>query len=332
MPLPYSGPVLTAGWADQAVAAGAILVNETVVEDLLWDKGRVVGVRAGRPQGEVEAQVVIIAEGVNSMLTQKAGLAQPLKPQQVALSVKEIISLPREKIEDRFALEENQGCTIELIGDAVKGMMGTAFIYTNKDSLSVGVGVLLSHLLANKINPNDLLERLKAHPLVKKLIEGGTTREYMAHMIPEGGYRSVPRLYGDGVLVVGDAAMLVNGLHREGINLAFASGMMAAQAVLNARQKGDYSASSLSLYKKLLEDSFVLKDLKKYKDAPEFLARNTHFFTLYPQLASQAAREFLTVDGVPKREKQRKIWQEIKAKRGLWGLIKDAIGLWRVMK
>ncbi|CEP67817.1 Monooxygenase, FAD-binding [Moorella glycerini] len=318
--------------AEQAVAAGALLINETVVEDLLWEKDRVVGVRTGRAEGDVRAEVVILAEGANSLLTQKAGLKKDgINTNQLAVAVKEIIALPREKIEDRFNLEEGQGCTIELLGDATKGMMGTAFIYTNKDSLSVGVGVLLSSLVRRRLNPNDLLEHLKSHPMVRRLLAGGESKEYQGHLIPEGGYRAIPKLYGNGVLVAGDAAMLVNGIHREGSNLAMTSGLLAAKTILAAREKGDYSEANLAPYREMLAESFVLQDLKKYQRAPFFFDQNPHFFTLYPQLLSRAAREFLTVDNVPKREKQKRIWREITAERSRIQLAGDLYHLWRVM-
>ena len=83
--------------AEQAEKAGAMILNETLVEDLLYQDGRVVGVRTGRAEGDLGAKVVIIAEGVNNFLAVKAGLAQPLKPQSVAVTVKEVIALPKEK-------------------------------------------------------------------------------------------------------------------------------------------------------------------------------------------------------------------------------------------
>ena len=318
--------------AEQAVAAGALLINETVIEDLLWEEDRVVGVRAGREGGDVRAGVVLLAEGANSLLTQKAGLKRDgINTNQLAIAVKEIIALPREKIEDRFNLEEGQGCTIELLGEATKGLMGTAFIYTNKDSLSVGVGVLLSSLVRRRLNPNDLLEHLKSHPMVRPLLAGGESKEYQGHLIPEGGYSAVPQLYGNGVLVAGDAAMLVNGIHREGSNLALTSGLLAARTILAAREKGDYSAANLAPYRRALEESFVLKDLRKYQRAPFFFDQNPHFFTLYPELLSRAAREFLTVDNVPKREKQNRILREVTARRSRFQIARDLYNLWRVM-
>lgn len=319
-------------FAKQAVEAGALLITETVVEDLLYEGNKVVGVRTGRADGDVRADVVVLAEGVNSMLTQKAGLQHDgLNTAQLAVAVKEVIALPKEKIEDRFNLEPNEGATIELVGESTQGMVGTGFIYTNKDSISIGCGALLSQVVRNRWNPNELLERMKNHPVVKPLLEGGETKEYAGHLIPEGGYNAIPKLYRDGLLVVGDAAMLVNGIHREGSNMAMMSGKYAAETVIHARERGDFSSATLSLYEKKLKESFILKDLQKYQNASAFFETNDHLFTLYPKLANFVAREFTTVDNVPKKEKQRKIMEAVTAKRSKFQLAKDFYRLWRVM-
>ncbi|GFP27865.1 electron transfer flavoprotein-quinone oxidoreductase, partial [Candidatus Hakubella thermalkaliphila] len=202
-------------------------------------------------------------------------------------------------------------------------MVGIGFLYTNKDSLSIGVGAMVSDFARTGITPHDLIEELKSHPAIRPLLEGGETREYLAHLIPEGGYRTIPPLYADGFLVAGDAAMLVNTVHREGSNLAMTSGRLAAETVIRAREKGDFSARSLSLYRKLLEESFVLKDLKKYQNLPRYLKSHRELFTLYPELLSGAAIEMMTVDSTPKRDKQRKIWREVISKRSLWRLARD---------
>lgn len=319
-------------FAKQAVDAGALLITETVVEDLICDGNRVIGVKTGREEGEVYGNVVVLAEGVNSMLTQKAGLQKDgLNTSQVAVAVKEIIALPKEKIEDRFGLEEGQGATIELIGDSTKGMMGTGFIYTNTDSLSVGVGALLSHVVRKGINPNELLEHLKNHPMVRPLLQSGETKEYMGHLIPEGGFRAIPRLYADGVLVVGDAAMLVNGIHREGSNIAMTSGRLAAETIIGAHDLGEFDARALSHYQKYMFESFVIKDLRKYQNASLFFEQNTHFFELYPKLVNMAAYEFTNVDSIPKKEKQAKIMREIFKHRSKWDIIRDLYRGWRVL-
>lgn len=319
-------------YADKAVQAGALLIAETAVEDVIRDgRGQIVGVRTNRPDGDLYADVVIAADGVNSLLSKKAGLHPEWRPDQVALATKEIISLPREKIEDRFNLESGEGAATEYFGDSTLGMLGYGFIYTNSDSLSVGVGVLLSDLIKRKMNPNDLQERFKAHPMVRKLIEGGEVKEYMAHLIPEGGYDSMPPVYTDGMLVVGDAAMLVNGLFREGSNFAAVSGKLAAQTVLYARERGDYSARTLKHYRQLLEQSFIIKDLKSYSRMSRFAHKHPAALTEYPKLLFDAVHEIKTVDSIPKRDKLVSVAKMFVKRRGAWNLARDMLGAIRAI-
>ena len=319
-------------FAQQAVDAGALLVPATLVEGVIQQEGRVVGVRTGREQGDLLADVVIAADGVNSIIARDAGLHEEWKQDQVALAVKEIIALPAEKIEDRFNLEPGQGASIELFGDATAGMLGTAFIYTNKESLSVGCGALLSDLVRTLITPNDLIERLKNHPMVKPLLAGGEEREYMAHLIPEGGYDAVPKLVTDGMLVVGDAAQFVNALHREGSNFAMISGRLAAETVIEAKARGDFSARTLSAYERRISRSVIIKDLRKYRRSSRYFEKHPEFFSVYPEIANAAAREFITVDGVPKREKQWKILKQIHRRRSLFTIARELLGAARVVK
>ncbi|MBM2811417.1 MAG: dependent oxidoreductase [Chloroflexi bacterium] len=318
-------------FAEKAVAAGAILITSTVVEDVIRENGRIVGVKTGRPDGDVRADVVIAADGVNSLLSKKAGLHGERAPNQVALATKEVISMSREKIEDRFLLNANEGATIEIFGDSTMGMLGYGFIYTNRDSLSVGVGALLSDFIKKKVNPNDLMERFKAHPMLKKLLEGGESKEYMAHLIPEGGASSMPPVYTDGMLVVGDAAGMSNAIYREGSNLALASAKLAVQTILEARERNDFSARSLSRYKALLDDSFIMKDLQMYSRTSGYFQGKSEFFELYPELLVQAAHELLTVDSVPKRDKQRRILRQLLGQRAPWDLVKDSLGVLRAL-
>jgi len=206
-----------------------------------------------------------------------------------------------------------------------------AFLYTNKKSVSLGVGMVLKDVIENKINPNDLIEKLKKHPSVAPLIEGGETKEFLAHLIPEGGYKEMPKLVGNGIMVAGDAAMMVDAIHREGSNLAIVSGKFAAETYLEAAKKGDFSEKSLSLYVKKLQDSFVLKDLKKYKGVPELLQTNKRLLQKYPKLLNQAAFEMLNVDGVPIKDKEKLIWKSVKKEIGIGHLVKDLFKLWRNM-
>src|SRR5205823_2745935 len=156
-------------------------------------------------------------------------------------------------------------------------------IYTNRDSLSVGTGALLSDFIRKKINPNDLIEQFKSHPLMKKLLDGGESKEYMAHMIPEGGADAMPPVFTDGMLVVGDAAGMSNPIYREGSNLALMSAKLAAQVCIDAHERGDFSARSLAQYKRLLDQSFIMKDLHQYSRTSRYFQRNNHFLEVYPE-------------------------------------------------
>jgi len=320
-------------FASKAEEAGAFLVPATVVEDVIVRDGKVTGVRTGREDGDLYADVVVLCDGVHSFLAKKAGLqAREIEPHEVALAVKEVIALSPEVIQERFNVGEGEGVTLELYGAVTQGMGGYGFIYTNRDSLSVGIGALMAHFMRTRITPYALLERLKQHPLVRPLVAGGQVVEYLAHAIPEGGYKAMPRLYGDGVLIAGDAAMMVNGLHREGSNLAMTAGRLAGETVIDAKTRGDFSAASLASYRRRLEESFVLKDLRKYQHLPEFVDRHPELLQIYPELVTHAVHEMLTVDGASKRDKQRKIWKDIMARRSLWQLVRDAYRAWKVIR
>ncbi|ALS24680.1 MULTISPECIES: FAD-dependent oxidoreductase [Paenibacillus] len=319
-------------FAQKAVDQGALLVNETVVLECIVEDGRVVGVRTDRPDGDLYADVVILADGVNSLLAKSLGFHREFRPDEVALATMEIIKLDRKIIEDRFNLEQDQGCTIELFGDATKGILGTGFLYTNKDTLSIGVGTLLSGLIKHKIKPYELLEYVKHHPMIRPYLQGGEPQEYLAHLIPEGGYYSMPKVVGDGVLVVGDAAQLVNAIHREGSNMAMTSGRLAAETVVKAKEEGDYSERVLDHYRKRLMDSFVGQDLKKYKDATHHFDRFPQYFDQYIPMMNRAASQMFTVDGSSKKEKQRKIWNEIGPVKEKLKIARDLYRAWKVMK
>jgi electron transfer flavoprotein-quinone oxidoreductase len=319
-------------FANKAVEAGALLINETVVLECIVENGKVVGVRTDRPDGEVYADVVVLADGVNSLLGKQLGFHKEFRPDEVALTVMEVINLPKEKINERFNLSDNQGCTIEIFGDSTKGNLGTAFLYTNKDSLNIGVGTTLSSMIKAKLKPYDLLDYLKNHPMVKPLIEGGESAEYLAHLIPEGGYRSVPKVAGNGVVVIGDAAQLVNAIHREGSNMAMSSGKMAAESIIEAKHRNDFSESSLNLYREKLYDSFIIKDLEKYKDAAHTFEKYPQYFNEYVPMMNKAMSKFFTVDGTPKRDKQKEIMKSITKERGVINVAKDMYRAWKAVK
>jgi electron transfer flavoprotein-quinone oxidoreductase len=315
--------------------AGALLICETTVNHLIMDGDQVVGVSCDRLQGEVFADVVILADGVNSTLARKAGLHGEIKAENVALAVKEILFMPEDLIRQRFSVGENSGVVIEMVGRITDGMMGTGFLYTNKESLTIGVGCMLGDFKnnPNRTSPYALLEQMKRHPSIAPLIEGGEMKEYCAHLIPEGGFNAIPQIYGNGWMIVGDSGGFVNAAHREGSNLAMTTGRLAAETVINAKAGGKgWRADALKPYKAALDDSFVMKDLYKYRDMPTVLHQNPQFFTSYPDMVAQAARTMITVDGIDKKTKQREIFASFRKTRKLTGLVGDAYKLWKAIR
>ena len=314
--------------------AGALVICETTVIELLRDaQGKVIGVRTEREQGDVFADCVILADGANALLGSRAGLRPDIKAEDMALVAKEVLFLPKETLDARFNLSGDEGVVIELAGNITHGMVGTGFLYTNKDSISIGIGCMLGDMKRQTITPYQLLEGLKQHSAVKPLIEGAEMKEYSAHLIPEGGLKALPQLYGDGWLVVGDSAGFVNGIHREGSNLAMMSGRLAAESLIALKESGKpFNAGNLAEYKRRLDNSVIIADLKKYADVPEFLHNKPHILDIYPRLLGNAAFEMFMVDGQSKRAKQKKIFDELKSKRSLLGLLGDAYHFWRAFR
>jgi electron transfer flavoprotein-quinone oxidoreductase len=320
-------------FSERVQKAGALIICETTVSHLLLDGKRVVGVMTDRQGGEIYADAVILADGVNSLLAKKAGFHPELEPKNVALAVKEIHFMPQELIEQRFNIKDEEGVVIEMVGKITKGMMGTGFLYTNRESITVGVGCMLSDFKKQKITPYELLEQMKSHPSIKPMLDGGEMKEYTAHLIPEGGFNAMPDLYGDGWMIVGDAGMFVNAVHREGSNLAMTTGMHAADTLVELHKEGKpFSASNLKRYKAKLDESFVMKDLKKYKNMPDVFHTNPQFFNDYPELLSNAAKTMLTVDGVDKKTKEKEISKSFRQRRSIFGLLGDTYKLWRALE
>ncbi len=316
--------------AEEARKAGVIVVEETVVKELLVENDFVVGVKTELE--DIGAKIVILADGVNSLLAKQIGLREDIETKDVALSVKEVIKLDKEKINDRFNLENGEGCIYELFGGSMLGKLGLGFLYTNENSISIGLGITLNELVDHKITPYELLEGIKKHPTIAPLIKGGELLEYSAHLIPEGGYKKVPQLYANGVMVVGDAGMLVNNLHWEGTNLAMISGKLAAETAIYSIQKEDYSEELLMRYQEKLENSFVLKDLKTYRNLMDAAHdRSKSYFDYYFRKINEFFEMFTTVDSVPKRKKYWNFIKNFFTGRNITELFKDAWGFIRIL-
>ncbi|KAB1083541.1 NAD(P)-binding protein [Neorhizobium galegae] len=322
-------------FAGKVREAGGTILCETTATQLARDwSGNVIGVHTDRAGLPILADVVVLAEGVNGVLGTRMGLRDMPKSQNVALAVKEMHFLPEHVIAERFGLTGDQGCVIEALGTISRGVAGLGFLYTNRDSISLGIGCLVSGLAESMESPHALLNGFKCHPSIKPLLAGSEVKEYAAHLIPEGGFRAIPELYGEGWVVVGDAAQLNNAVHREGSNLAMTSGQIAGEAICSIKNQGrPMTKANLSLYKRMLDKSFVMKDLMKHKDVPALLHTNSQsLFSTYPKLISQAAQSFVRVDGLPKIEKEKAATDAFIKARSRWGLVSDAVRIARAWR
>lgn len=315
---PYNGcttfrPDFDAWLAGHAEAAGARLVTATTATGLLRDGERVVGVRTDRPDGDLRAPVVIACDGVNSFLAKEAGLYTHSGAEHFTLGVKEVLRLPRAEIDKRFSLRGREGADFEMVG-CTGGIPGGGFLYTNLESVAVGVVVSVEHLAHTKRRPEELVADLKAHPMVAPLVAGGELAEYSAHLIPEAGAAMMPTLAGDGMLVAGDAAALTlaAGLWLEGVNFAIASGVAAGDTVDEALSAGDTSAAGLAGYRRRLENSFVLADHQRLRAAPGLLL-SERMQQRYPGFACNVVESLFTVNNpAPKQGLARLARQELR--------------------
>ena len=332
---PYNGytifrPRFDCWLAEEAVAAGATLITSATVDELIMKDGRVTGVTILGRDGQINAPIVVAADGVLSFTAKKAGLRQPtFDPAQMAVGVKALIDMPRETIDDRFGLVRDQGFANEFVG-CTDGVRGGGFLYTNYDSLSVGLVFHLASLRVSGKTPYDLLNAFLEQPQVAKMVCGGRLQEYSAHVIPEGGYDMIPELVGEGIIVAGDAAAFCNatGLNLEGINLASQSGVIAGKAALAAHAEGDFSKRGLSVYKKLLEDSYVIKDLKLFRKAPHML-HNNRIYREYPEMMCNFMENIYKIEGAPKNNVSRVFLRSAREKVGLGNLLADGFSAWR---
>lgn len=317
-------------FASKAEQAGAVVAAGLEAEDLLWEGNTVAGIKAGGD--ELPTNVVVACDGVNSILAEKAGLRGKISPRDIKQGVKEVIQLPRQVIEQRFNLHGEEGIAWEFLGSISRGIPGGAFIYTNKESLSVGIVVQLDKLAEKEVSANELLDDFKRHPEVENLLAEGQLVEYSAHLVPVGGKSMMPTLYADGMLVAGDAAgfTLATGLVLEGANFAMASGKAAAETVIRAKKTGDFSEQSLAHYPVLLEQSFVMKDLETFKRAPRLL-ENPRFYHQYPELACELAEKIFTNNGITRKKIWKVLRESQKGKISLWQMIRDLLRIKRAV-
>lgn len=245
--------------------------------ELLYDGSRVAGVRTGdkgvdkkgqpkpnyEPGIDLYAKVTVLGEGARGSLAKglisKFNLDRGKNPQIYSIGIKEVWEIPRGRLE--------RGSVTHTIGYPLKSdTFGGAFIYALEETLvSLGLVVGLDYP-DPLLDPHREFQRLKQHPFLRRLLEGGQMVRYGAKAIPEGGYFAMPRMYLDGALIVGDSAGFMNPMRLKGIHLAIKSGMLAAEAIFQALLVDDYSATRLSLYEELFEQSWARRELYRVRN------------------------------------------------------------------
>lgn len=319
--------------AEQAENEGAEYIYGIAIEELMKDEsGKIIGVKAG--EDEITAEVVLLCDGVNSLLTDQAVGAKRPPAAALAVGVKQTIELPANVITDRvLAGSDDEGAAWLFAGDATKGTFGGGFMYTNKESVSLGVVAgIEATALHGKAPVYQMLEDLKNHPTVAPLIKGGKVIEHSGHMVPEGGINIMPEVVGDGVLLAGDSAMMcINlGYMVRGMDYAVAAGQMAGQCAAKAIDAGDTSKAGLAPYKTALENSFVMQDFKQFKAVPNFMEHFDRMFCGYPEMIRDMMNTMFIVDGTPVQPMKKSMMPIVK-QIGIMNLLKDARGAMKAL-
>jgi electron transfer flavoprotein-quinone oxidoreductase len=290
-------------FAKQVEEVGGSLLEGAVVDGLSYagegKERKATGVKL-RGDEALQADVVLLCDGANSLVTRQVikdlAMHEGGAQQHYAVGIKEIIKLPAATIEDRFGLAPGEGAAIDFIGVPFEGLIGGGFMYTEKDTISLGFAAKIETLLKAKMKPADVMDAFKRHPVVRNYLRGGELVEYSAHMIPEGGHHCVPQLAANGAVICGDAAGLVNmSLYKEGTNHAMESGVLAAEAVVKAKQANDFSRRTLRFYEEKMYASVAMRDLEKYKLLPEIMDTTPEVLSLYPAKVTRLLVDYFTV-------------------------------------
>lgn len=305
------------------------MVTDVRVDEVLMEGNRAVGVVASGDRMDVD--VVVVAEGVNRLLSERMKIVPPLSPGEVALGTRLVIKLGTDKINERFGLAGDGGLAWFFLGRPTDYAPGGAFLYTNSSTVSLGLVLYLEEgMVVPEKHVFQTLESLRTSAPFDRLLSGGTLVEYGSHLIPEAGLAMMPRrLYGDGYVLVGDAAGLVLNLGYtvRGVDFAVQSGSLAAEAIEAAHSHGGYRSDNLASYEERMNESFVIGEMRRH-NAMQKLAKKKHVFDVYPRILVDAAMRLYEFDEASPRllEAGRR---SIKGRRSSLGLLDDLLTLAR---
>jgi len=294
----------TDSWlAKKAEEAGATVVASVPVDRLNWEGQRVHGIVQGGEK--MTAPVTILADGGNSRLS----LGTPIRPnphlspESTELGVKEVFRLDPSVIQDRFQVGPNEAHTEEWVaGMFPPGVMGGGFLYTNRDTVSLGIIVQIESLYGRNAYSQELIEKFKLHPAIARRLKGAELVEYGAKLVPSGWSSRPVAFHGDGWMVAGDSAGFVfsNGITIQGMNYAIRSGLEAAETALAARSAGNFSSAQLAEYDRRLEATGIIADFRDFARLDR-VKWNPRIYSVYPRFATELLRSMMADAGSPKR-------------------------------
>lgn len=333
---PYSGVVVLRSkfdmWLSNKVqeaidasdyAMDSFIATNIKVDEVLMENGKAVGIKTG--DDEFHADSVIIAEGVNNLLTRQVGLQDKYVPADHMLTgIKEIIRFDQKVLEDRFQLNGLSGMSNEFVGYTTDGVEGGGFLYTNRDTISLGLVLGIKDMREKNKSPHDILNHFKKHPTIADIIKGGEVVEYSAHVVSSGDKRAMPKeLYADGILLAGESAnLLMNaGKAIQGMDYAMRSGILAAEIIVKAKEKNDFTAATLKEYRKVMDESYIMKDINGFQDAVHLLHTET-MQQKVPNLVCDFGRQFFTIKNEPTPKSKDMLLGAIKRHSSIWALAK----------
>ena len=304
-------------------AMDSFIAPNILVEEILEEDGKAVGIRTG--EEKFFADSVILAEGVNNLLTRQVGLQDDYVPADHMLTgVKEIIRFDQDVLENRFQLNGKSGMSNEFVGHATNGVEGGGFLYTNKDTISLGLVLGLKDLREKEQKPYDILNEFKKHPAVADAIRGGEVVEYSAHVVSSGDKRVMPnKLYKPGLVVCGEAAnLLMNaGKAIQGMDYAMRSGIIAAETITEAKESDDFGEAAMKKYQNTLSDSYIMQDINNFQDAVHLL-HDPVMTQKMPNLICDFGRNFFSINNEPTKKAREMLSDSVKKHASYWDLIK----------
>lgn len=284
-------------FVERAEERGALFLPETTVEDVTQGAGHAV-VHTDRENGDLTCRAVVGADGVNTTVGRATGIQRTMRNEDMALSVKKVVKLGREGINERFNLDSDEGAAYIYTGYPEGAPTIGYFIYTFDEYISVGAvgGLETLRWLGDQGYGGTgtplygLLEEFMTLDTVRPYVRGDLVEEYQGILVPEHSYDTLPDRHDRRVALVGDAAGLVlnKGYTFRGLDYGITSGVEAAEAAVACRADGDWDAFG-ERYDRNLRDSYVLQDMKRHRHLPKFL-ENERMYGVYPGIAAETLR------------------------------------------